>query len=131
MKKVKSQPPKVEFQSLPMSKNLWNRAGGSWSIPMLVRYCEEKKYPSFDMPLAGIPMDSSPWGEQLNFKEIMEHMIRTNKADLKYPILIDDQGFVCDGWHRIAKAFCEGKTTIKAIRIQQMPPQTGFVETKK
>ena len=44
-----------------------------------------------------------------------------NQADLKYPIILDDTGFICDGWHRLLKSIVEGKDTIKAIRLKVMP----------
>ena len=31
-------------------------------------------------------------------------------------------GQVADGYHRICKAIIEGKTSIKAYRLQEMPP---------
>lgn len=43
----------------------------------------------------------------------------------KLPIILDDLGYITDGWHRVAKAILEGKETIKAVRIQNMPAPDG------
>ena len=37
----------------------------------------------------------------------------------------DDHGYIADGWHRVIKALVEGRQTIKAIRIQEMPEPDG------
>jgi hypothetical protein len=53
--------------------------------------------------------------------DFITHYKRVKDTDLKYPILLDDRGCICDGWHRVAKAIIEGKKYIKAIRIEEMP----------
>jgi len=57
-------------------------------------------------------------------------MKRVQNTDLKYPIILDVKGVVADGYHRVAKAILEGKSTIKAYRLKQMPPY-DFVEESK
>ena len=42
-------------------------------------------------------------------------------ADMSYPIIMDDEGFIMDGWHRVAKALLEGRETIKAVRFENTP----------
>jgi len=54
-------------------------------------------------------------------RDMAYHIDRVNKADFKHPILIDNQGCICDGWHRVMKAIMLGHTTIKAIRLLDMP----------
>ena len=49
------------------------------------------------------------------------HIRRMNKADLQYPIILDDTGYICDGWHRLLKSIIGGKETIMAIRLPLMP----------
>ena len=48
--------------------------------------------------------------------------------ELKYPILIDHLGRICDGYHRIVKAIIENKTEIDATRIEEMPRPDGYEE---
>lgn len=47
----------------------------------------------------------------------------------KYPIILDNFGQVADGWHRICKAILDGKKTIKAYRITEMPKPDIIEET--
>ena len=46
---------------------------------------------------------------------------RVNQCSLEYPIILDDVGQIADGYHRLCKAILEGKETIKAIRLLEMP----------
>jgi hypothetical protein len=43
------------------------------------------------------------------------------QVDLSYPIIQAPDGWIMDGYHRIAKAILEGKTTIKAVRLPALP----------
>lgn len=83
-----------------------------------------KDLPAFDLPLCGIDIGIMPWGEQ-TIKSFVYHSKRVELADLNYPIILDDTGYPCDGWHRIAKAILLGKTTIKAKRLIVMPDPIG------
>lgn len=38
---------------------------------------------------------------------------RMNEADMSYPLLIDSKDYIIDGAHRLAKAYFDGKQTIK------------------
>ena len=46
---------------------------------------------------------------------------RVKNTDTKIPIILDSCGVVADGYHRIARAILDGKKTIKAYRITNMP----------
>nr|DAH77764.1 MAG TPA: hypothetical protein [Caudoviricetes sp.] len=65
-----------------------------------------------------------PWDINC-FDDFIFHSLKIQNADLKYPIILDSYGRVCDGYHRIAKTLIEGKTEIDAIRIQRMPKPDG------
>jgi len=74
----------------------------------------------FDIPLAGIDLATKPWTLN-NFRWIIYHMKRINDANLDYPIILDPDGTIIDGWHRIGKAMINGEQTIKARRLRVMP----------
>ena len=42
------------------------------------------------------------------FDSFVYHCKRVKDCNLEYPIILDDFGQICDGWHRIAKAVLEG-----------------------
>ena len=53
--------------------------------------------------------------------EIIEHMRLVEAADLAYPILIDAEGKLMDGMHRVAKALLAGHTHIHAQQLPHTP----------
>ena len=56
-----------------------------------------------------------------NTMDFVEHVRLVNNADLNYPIILDDEGYVMDGRHRIAKALLDGVASIKAVRFKTTP----------
>lgn len=59
--------------------------------------------------------------DNLTLREMVGHMKSVRDADLSFPIILDEDGEVMDGRHRIMKALMEGKKTIKAVRFEQNP----------
>lgn len=96
----------------------------------MVEHCKNENYPVFKLPLAAIDLLSSPWQEITNINDFLFEAKRMLNA-ANAPILLDDFGAVCDGWHRICKAILDGKTEIDAIRIEQMPKPDGSKELKE
>lgn len=124
MKKETMLPPKIKLPGLNMSENCYIVNNDKYDVSNLIRFCQEKKYQPFDMPLAGICFENLPFSIS-NFISFCNHIKRVNNTDLNYPIIIDNYGYVADGWHRIAKAILLGKRTIKAIRMEEMPSPSG------
>lgn len=118
-------PPIVELQTQGLAENTYRSDNNIWSASNLIQWCKEKEYPIFDLPLAGIDLSYSPRTSLSNVKQIANHFKRVQLANLDYPVILDDHGYIADGWHRIVKALVDGKSTIKAIRIQEMPQPDG------
>lgn len=59
--------------------------------------------------------------DRLSLREMVTHMQAVNDADLEMPIILDEDGEVMDGRHRIMKALLLGKETIKAVRFDENP----------
>ena len=55
-------------------------------------------------------------------RAVVEHARLINDADLSCPIIIDPQGGVMDGMHRVGKALLIGQPTISAKRLPKLPP---------
>jgi hypothetical protein len=62
------------------------------------------------------------WGVRPTCRLVIEHCQRILAADLSYPVILGPDGSVLDGVHRIAKAWLNGQTTVKAVRIPTLPP---------
>jgi len=116
--------PKVEIGQQGLAENVAICGNYRYAAATLVQWCKEKNYPIFSVPLASIDLTLCPW-DIYNVGSFIYHMDRVMKTDLKYPIILSDNGAICDGWHRVAKAILEGKTEISAIRIQEMPAPDG------
>ena len=89
----------------------------NYEVQHLIQAAENLKV--FDLPLAGISLRHMICNGDL--KSYLYHHKRIENADLSYPIILAADGYICDGWHRVAKAILLGQTTIKAKRLIIMP----------
>jgi len=111
-------PPKVRLSDFHLSENTYSWGDRSYRVKDLIK--ASKDLDQFDLPLSGINLGVSPWG-QLSAQSFCSHMKRVSEADMSYPVILDCEGYVCDGWHRICKAILHGAATIKAVRLEVMP----------
>lgn len=98
--------------------NTYTRRDKSYTVTDLIEASKDCEV--FDLVLKGVDLGVCPWGE-IDIKDIAEHIIRVNKADMQYPVILDDTGYICDGWHRVVKAIVNGDKSIKAVRLTVMP----------
>ena len=61
-------------------------------------------------------------------RNVVEHFMRMERVDTSYPIILDPAGQLFDGAHRVAKAMSRGETTIKAVKMKEMPPPDEIVD---
>lgn len=108
-------PPVVEMAEPDPLQDYYQREGNLYSVARIID--EAKGLEPFDVPVASLGLSGSPFGEQ-TLLEAAWHCKKVNAADLRYPIILDWDGCVADGRHRIVKAVMEGKKTIKAVRLQ-------------
>lgn len=59
--------------------------------------------------------------EKVTLRDIVMHMRAVLDADLQYPIILDEDGVLMDGRHRIMKAILNCETTIKVVRFDENP----------
>lgn len=88
-----------------------------WSVPRLFEL-------SRNLPVMEIPLDHiciSYRYEKLTLTELVMHMKAVEDADLNYPIILDEEGDLMDGRHRIMKALLYGHDKIKAVRFDENP----------
>lgn len=95
-----------------------------WSIPRLFEL-------SRDLPVMEIPLDhmnTYKVYERLTLRELVMHMKAVQDADLSKPIILDEDGEIMDGRHRLMKAMLLGEPAIKAVRFDENPPPCRLVE---
>lgn len=98
-----------------------------WLVTSLIHHTKKQELKAFNLPLCGINLATTVWGAGLKIKDFAKHLKRTMDADLCYPIILDDDGFIMDGWHRIAKALFLGHSTIRAVRFD-VTPDCDYIE---
>lgn len=89
----------------------------SWSVARLFEL-------SRDLPVIEIPLDhlyTYYKYENLTLRDFVMHMKAVNAADLDKPIILDEDGEIMDGRHRLMKAMLNGLQTIKAVRFEENP----------
>ncbi len=87
-----------------------------WSVARIIEL--SKDLPVFDAPLNCINL----WKRyDITMREFVMHMKAVMDADLSYPIILDEDGEILDGRHRVMKALLEGRKTIKAVRFDENP----------
>lgn len=112
-------------ETLP-GEGRWTSNGKSWDLSTLIKASEQLE--EFDLHLMSLDICKYPWNfTDWNFSTFLYHSNRMNGTDLRYPVLLTPDGYICDGWHRLAKAILEGKETIRAKRFKVMPEETSVI----
>ena len=89
--------------------------GATWLVTDLIE--KAKDLPILEIPLEHLYIDYNM--QCSNIREFVARMKNVMDADLSCPILLDYNGALFDGRHRIAKALFQGEKTIKAKRFTQ------------
>jgi len=100
--------------------------GNTWKSSDLVARAK-------DLPVKEIPMDHLSLSFDIGgmrARKFVGHMKMILDADMSYPIILDEDGCVFDGRHRMARALLEGHTKIKTVRFEEDPPPTYIKEDK-
>lgn len=89
----------------------------SWSVSRLFELA--RNLPIMDIPLDHLSVYYTY--EKLTLREMVMHMKAVNNSDLGKPIILDEDGELMDGRHRLMKAMLLGNATIKAVRFDENP----------
>lgn len=91
-----------------------------WKVARLIALAEGLE--PFDIPVKHLNICGLYPKEIETTKDFVYHVEKVLEADLDYPIILDDEGYVMDGRHRVIKALLGKKETIKAVRFEVTPP---------
>ena len=97
----------------------------AWDVRRLVELSRGLK--ARRVRLSGIrELDENHWyayeGQIPTCRSIVEHAKLIDEADLGYPIILDADGRVMDGMHRVCKALRDGESYIQAVKFAETPP---------
>lgn len=116
---MSAKPPRVTFRNIdPLQDYYDDGSGDQYSVARLVD--DAKDLPVFDVPVAAIALDAQIWAGS-NMYGLAFHVKKCMEADLDCPILLDWNGGIADGRHRVIKALATGKRTIRARRMTWKP----------
>ncbi len=91
-----------------------------WKAETLYLFAKAKEYPILDLPLWGIDLHCTAFDAE-DLQNFIFQCKRVQDTSLEHPIILDNYGQIADGYHRVCKAILEGRETIKAIRLEEMP----------
>lgn len=117
-KKTAGYPP-VTVKGGQIADNKFKDGNKVWLVTSLIE--RSKELPVFEVPLAGLFSGSGVFDPITSAYCLAKHMKRVQETNLDYPVIMDEEGFIMDGWHRVAKALLEGRKTIKAVRFETTP----------
>lgn len=115
---MEHKPVKVSYAT--MKDNRFSDDGKVWGVTKLIEYAKDLEV--FEIPLRALYIGQPIWSPITGPLSLASHMKQVMAADLSYPIILNEEGFIMDGWHRIAKALFEDRPTIKAVRFEKNPP---------
>lgn len=99
-----------------------------WNVARLVEL--SRQLPVMEIPLEHLGMYYSY--ENLSLRDMVSHMMAVRDADLSFPIILDEDGEIMDGRHRLMRALLEGHATVKAVRFIKNPsPDVVHDKVKK
>ena len=106
--------------------------GAGWTAPYLYEQVKENKLRAFRLPLRHIEIGLGRWdggGSKMAPDLIAYHVKRAMAADLSIPVVMDYQGTIMDGWHRILRALIEDKPYVLCYRFDgYVPPDVKKVD---
>ena len=102
----------------PLQQQTFREGNNRWFVSRLIE--KAKDLPVETMPITGLNIYRLHPNIE-NMKSFVGHIQAVLDADLSYPIILDEEGYVMDGRHRIAKALLEGKETIDFVRFEETP----------
>ena len=95
----------------------------AWAVDRLINL--SASLTEEEVPVATIwEVDTVYWfdeTQQPTVRKVLEHVRLIEEVDLSYPIILGPDGRVMDGMHRVARAILEGRETITAVRLPELP----------
>ena len=105
--------------------HFWPGAEGldAWDVDRLIDM--SASIAAEEVPVTAVwEVDTVYWfdeTQQPTVRKVLEHVRLLEEVDLSYPIILGPDGRVMDGMHRVARAILEGRDTIPAVRLPELP----------
>lgn len=106
--------------------NFWPSESGldAWDVDRLIQLSQNLVVR--EIPVTSITEIDSPYWfnderDKPTVRNLVDHFRLVQEVDSSYPIILNVDGRVMDGMHRVARALLDGKTTIKVVQFEQQP----------
>lgn len=96
----------------------------AWNVRRLIKL-------SCDFPVAEVQLteiaelDETHWyqheGDSPTCRSLLKHMQLIDDVDAGFPIILDQDGRVMDGMHRVCRAVRDGKESVPAVQFAVTP----------
>lgn len=110
----------VAVKQVGLSDNRYRDGKRYWAVTNLIELARD--LPVFELPLCAVHVGTHVWTPIESAKQLAEHVRRVMDVDTTRPVILDDEGFIMDGWHRVVRAMIDGRSTIPAVRFEETPP---------
>ncbi len=96
----------------------------AWDIRRLIELSRD--FPIEKVSLTEVAeLDETHWyeheGDSPTCRSLLEHMKLIDEVDTGFPIILDPDGRVMDGMHRVCRALRDGKEQVLAVRFRSTP----------
>jgi len=102
----------------------WHDYKNIYSVDMMFAYLNSVKHPVSKLSVESLlpQLSVKVWGdwspmdvlEKMEMKKYQANAKRIRDANMSYPIIVTGSHTIVDGYHRVAKAYMEGKKEIRA-----------------
>jgi len=103
---------------IDVNKNVWIVNHLIW---------EARDLPIIDYSIKDIIIDDKLFWKLDTTRDFLVHYEKVSQANLDYPIIINAEGGIMDGRHRLVKAILEGRESIKAVKFV-VTPKPDYVD---
>jgi hypothetical protein len=96
-----------------------------WSVPRLWELAKKLPVREISIQEFASYLDNDFWfnnGQQPSTRAVAAHCRKIIDAKLSFPIILDQEGRLMDGMHRLAKAFLMGRTSVRTVQFTTTPP---------
>lgn len=93
-----------------------------WSVARLIELSRHLKV--MDVPIDHLNVYYTY--SKLTLRDMVMHMNAVQLADLRCPIILDEDGELMDGRHRVMRAMLDGCKAVKAVRFDVNPALCGI-----
>jgi hypothetical protein len=96
----------------------------AWDVDKLIELANGLPARSVDIDSIG-EIDTGYWfsdqSARPTVRDVVAHMRLVVEVDPSFPILLGPDGRVLDGMHRVARALLDGRLTIEALQLSELP----------